>query len=81
MLIANYNEDHRMYGGSNKVPTLLVKEPPYYRRKCHDDQAEESEDEVANEAELKQEEHAGLEDEVVELVYVGKDRPDCFVEG
>ena len=81
MLVANHNEDHRMNGGSNKVPTLLVKEPPDYRRERHDDQSEESEDEVANEAEPKEEEHAGLEDKVVELVYVGKDSSDCFVEG
>lgn len=81
MLVSNHNKDHGVNGGCNKVPTLLVKEPPNKRRQSHDDQSEESEDEVADEAELEQEEHAGLEDEIVELVYVGEDCSYCLVEG
>ena len=81
MLVANYNKDHCVYGRGYHVPTLLIEEPPNNRRQCHDEQSEEREDEVANEAELQQEEHAGLQDEVVELVYVGKYGSDCLVEG
>lgn len=53
MLVSNHNEDHRMNSGSDEVPTFLVKEPPNYRRQCHDDQSEESEDKVADKAEPK----------------------------
>lgn len=81
MLVTNYNKNHRVYGRCNEIPAFLVEEPPDNRRQCHDDQSEEREDEVANEAKLKEEEHAGLEDEVVEFVYVGKDDSDCLVEG